>query len=360
MLENFKPGTLERLGLGYESLRAVNPDVVMLSTNALGSAGPWSGWLGYGPIVRCVSGIASLWRYPEDELAFGEPTTIYPDHYGARVCATAVLAALIRRRRTARGAYVEVAQAELILNQLADVFLATSLGERHATRARRGASIRAPATTSGASSRCATTRSGGRCGASSAGPAPDSVRHRRRPDRQPRAARPRPERLDADALAARGDGAAAGGGRAGGDDDAPRRPRSRPAPARARARHRAGPAGSRGRPDGAGPVPLARDPAGPHLARSPARRAHARDLRHAARARRSRRSTRCSRPACSRSRCPRRRERWRHEGADRDRRPRPDRDGQGLRAHGHGLRGRGARARARRRRPRARTTSTGC
>ncbi len=128
VLENFKPGTLEKLGLGYESLRAVKPDIVMLSTNALGSTGPWSRWLGYGPIVRCVSGIASLWRYPEDELGFGEPTTIYPDHYGARVCATTVLAALIRRRRTASGAYVESAQAELIVNQLADVFLAASLG----------------------------------------------------------------------------------------------------------------------------------------------------------------------------------------------------------------------------------------
>ena len=68
VLENFKPGTLEKLGLGYESLRAVKPDIVMLSTNALGSTGPWSGWLGYGPIVRSVSGITSLWRYPEDEL----------------------------------------------------------------------------------------------------------------------------------------------------------------------------------------------------------------------------------------------------------------------------------------------------
>jgi crotonobetainyl-CoA:carnitine CoA-transferase CaiB-like acyl-CoA transferase len=128
VLENFKPGTLEKLGLGYESLRAVNPNIVMLSTNALGSTGPWSRWLGYGPIVRCVSGIASVWRYPEDELGFGEPTTIYPDHYGARVCATAVLAGLIRRRRTARGAYVEAAQAEMIINHLADVFLAASLG----------------------------------------------------------------------------------------------------------------------------------------------------------------------------------------------------------------------------------------
>ena len=128
VLENFKPGTLEKLGLGYESLRAVKPDLVMLSTNALGSTGPWSRWLGYGPIVRCVSGITSLWRYPEDELGFGEPTTIYPDHYGARVCATAVLAALVRRRRTATGAYLESAQAEIIVNQLADVFLSASLG----------------------------------------------------------------------------------------------------------------------------------------------------------------------------------------------------------------------------------------
>jgi crotonobetainyl-CoA:carnitine CoA-transferase CaiB-like acyl-CoA transferase len=132
VLENFKPGTLEKLGLGYEALRAVKPDLVMLSTNALGSTGPWSRWLGYGPIVRCVSGIASLWRYPDDELAFGEPTTIYPDHYGARVCATAVLAALIRRRRTAAGARIESAQAEMIVNQLADVFLAASVGAGHA------------------------------------------------------------------------------------------------------------------------------------------------------------------------------------------------------------------------------------
>ena len=129
VLENFKPGTLEKLGLGYESLRAVKPDLVMLSTNALGSTGPWSRWLGYGPIVRCVSGITSLWRYPEDELGFGEPTTIYPDHYGARVCATTVLAALIRRRRTAAGARLESAQAEMIVNQLADMFLAASLGD---------------------------------------------------------------------------------------------------------------------------------------------------------------------------------------------------------------------------------------
>ena len=191
VLENFKPGTLERLGLGYESLRAVNPDVVMLSTNAL-------------RVHRTVERVARLrpdralrLRHREPlalsrrtSSAFGEPTTLYPDHYGARVCATAVLAALIRRRRTARGAHLEVAQAELIVNQLADVFLATSLGERHGdpgapwgvypcagddewcviTRARRRA-------VAGAAARPRLVRRG-------------HVRHRRRPDRQPRSARP--------------------------------------------------------------------------------------------------------------------------------------------------------------------------
>ena len=128
VLENFKPGTLEHLGLGYEDLRKANPRLVMLSTNANGSTGPWSNWLGYGPLVRCASGVTSMWRYPDDEFGFAEPTTIYPDHMGARVCATAVVAALLRRERTGQGAYIEAAQVEMIIAQLADTFLATSLG----------------------------------------------------------------------------------------------------------------------------------------------------------------------------------------------------------------------------------------
>ena len=126
--ENFKPGTLENLGLGYEDLRAVKPDLVMLSTNAVGATGPWSNWLGYGPVVRSASGITSLWRYPDDSSSHSDATTIYPDHYGARVVAAAVLAALVRRRRTGAGAYVTCSQAEATVNHLADIFLAASLG----------------------------------------------------------------------------------------------------------------------------------------------------------------------------------------------------------------------------------------
>ena len=154
VLENFKPGTLERLGLGYEALRAVNPDVVMLSTNALGSSGPWSRWLGYGPIVRCVSGIASLWRYPDDELGVRRADDDLPRPLRrARVRDGGAGGADPAPAHGGAARTSRVAQAELILNQLADVFLATSLGASDGDPARRGASTRAPATTSGASSR---------------------------------------------------------------------------------------------------------------------------------------------------------------------------------------------------------------
>jgi crotonobetainyl-CoA:carnitine CoA-transferase CaiB-like acyl-CoA transferase len=128
VIDNFKPGTLEKLGLGRDELHKLRPDLLTLSTNAVGSSGPWKTWAGYGPHVRGISGLALLWRYPDDDLGFGDHITAYPDHFGARVCATATLAALIRRRRSGAGASLESAQAEIIMNQLADVFLAVSLG----------------------------------------------------------------------------------------------------------------------------------------------------------------------------------------------------------------------------------------
>ena len=118
LLANFKPGTLEKLGLGPEVLHEINPRLVVASSSAMGESGPWSTWMGYGPLVRCASGLTSLSRYPDDADGFGDGTTIHPDHYAARVTAVALLAALIERRRSGRGAVVATSQAESILMQL--------------------------------------------------------------------------------------------------------------------------------------------------------------------------------------------------------------------------------------------------
>jgi crotonobetainyl-CoA:carnitine CoA-transferase CaiB-like acyl-CoA transferase len=127
VLANFKPGTLDKLGLGAQALRATNPAVVVAESSALGSTGPWSTWMGYGPLVRCAAGLTSLWRYPDDDDSFSDSTTIHPDHYAARVTAITTLAALIARRRSGRGAAIATSQAETILMQLATVLVEEAL-----------------------------------------------------------------------------------------------------------------------------------------------------------------------------------------------------------------------------------------
>jgi crotonobetainyl-CoA:carnitine CoA-transferase CaiB-like acyl-CoA transferase len=127
VLSNFKPGTLEKLGLGYDELRAINDRLIMVSSSAVGATGPWSSWMGYGPLVRCATGTTSLWRYPDEPDSFSDGTTIYPDHFAARVEAVAVLAALIARTRTGCGVHIRSSQAESILMMLSDLIAAESV-----------------------------------------------------------------------------------------------------------------------------------------------------------------------------------------------------------------------------------------
>jgi crotonobetainyl-CoA:carnitine CoA-transferase CaiB-like acyl-CoA transferase len=130
VLANFKPGTLEKLGLGAQALREVNPGIVVAGSSALGATGPWSTWMGYGPLVRCASGLTSLWRYPGDDESFSDSTTIHPDHYAARVTAITALAALIGRRRSGRGAEIATSQAEAILMQIGTLLVEEALRPR--------------------------------------------------------------------------------------------------------------------------------------------------------------------------------------------------------------------------------------
>ncbi|MFI5890071.1 CoA transferase [Actinoplanes sp. NPDC051513] len=118
VVSNFKPGTMESLGLGYEELAAINPGIVVADSSAFGPTGPWSRRLGYGPLVRASTGLSGLWRYRDDEDSFSDASTIYPDHVAARIEAVTILAKLVARRRTGRGGTVSVAQAEVILGQL--------------------------------------------------------------------------------------------------------------------------------------------------------------------------------------------------------------------------------------------------
>jgi crotonobetainyl-CoA:carnitine CoA-transferase CaiB-like acyl-CoA transferase len=127
VLTNFKPGTLESLGLGYGALKAINPRVILVESSALGSTGPWAKRMGYGPLVRATVGLTTLWRHPDAPDGFGDDQTVYPDHAAARAGAAAVVAALVEREHTGTGRRIGLAQMETVFSQLATDYVRESL-----------------------------------------------------------------------------------------------------------------------------------------------------------------------------------------------------------------------------------------
>jgi crotonobetainyl-CoA:carnitine CoA-transferase CaiB-like acyl-CoA transferase len=122
---NFRPGTLAALGFPFETLQALNPQVVLAESSAFGDTGPWSDRMGYGPLVRAAAGVTMLWTDDDDDRQvagsrhrFYDATTVFPDHVVGRITAIGALAALIHRDRTGEGARVHVSQTEAVVNQL--------------------------------------------------------------------------------------------------------------------------------------------------------------------------------------------------------------------------------------------------
>jgi crotonobetainyl-CoA:carnitine CoA-transferase CaiB-like acyl-CoA transferase len=126
VIENNSTGTMDDLGLGWSALRQVNPGLVMVSSQLMGSTGPWSGWLGYGPSTRPAGGMTWLWNFPDGGMPPGA-AVIFPDHLVGRVGAVAGVAGLIARARTGQGAHFEAAQVETVLTCMAQYFLKESL-----------------------------------------------------------------------------------------------------------------------------------------------------------------------------------------------------------------------------------------
>lgn len=119
--ESFAPGVMRRWGLDYDALRAVKPDVVMLSTCLMGQTGPWASFAGYGNLAAAVSGFSNLGGWPDRPPA--GPFSAYTDYVSPRFIAAAILAALEYRRRTGAGQYIDLSQAEASLHFLGAALL---------------------------------------------------------------------------------------------------------------------------------------------------------------------------------------------------------------------------------------------
>lgn len=121
VVENFAPGVMKKLGLDYETLRAINPRIIMVSLSAFGQTGPQSRYVGYGPSLDAWSGLCSLNAYPG-----GAPQALggmFPDTASALYACFAILAALRRRDETGEGCYIDLSELEVSALFLADLGL---------------------------------------------------------------------------------------------------------------------------------------------------------------------------------------------------------------------------------------------
>ncbi len=121
VIENFSVGVMERLGLGYEALRAIQPDIIMLSMPAFGSTGPEASYVAFGPQQEALSGIVSITGYQEDRPL--STWVYYPDPTVALFAVSAVLAALMHRQATGQGQHIELPQREALCYALPELVL---------------------------------------------------------------------------------------------------------------------------------------------------------------------------------------------------------------------------------------------
>ncbi len=110
VVENFRPGVMARLGLGYDDLRVLRPDLVYCSVSGYGQSGPLRDWPAIDNIVQATSGMMMLGGNPGDPpMRVGFPVV---DTLTGQTAAFAILAALFKRERSKQGEYIDVAMLD--------------------------------------------------------------------------------------------------------------------------------------------------------------------------------------------------------------------------------------------------------
>ncbi|HEV3109664.1 MAG TPA: CoA transferase [Candidatus Binataceae bacterium] len=111
-VENFGPGVIDRMGLGYEVLSRHKPDLIMMSMSGYGRTGPCSRFLNYGPQLGAQSGLLSATGYPGDRPR--EAAVAYSDPASGLFASYLLTAALIHKKRTGAGQYIDLAMLEVL------------------------------------------------------------------------------------------------------------------------------------------------------------------------------------------------------------------------------------------------------
>ena len=125
LIENFATGVMDRLGLGAEALKAVNPDLIYISASGMGRTGPDSQAVAYGTLLQCYAGFAGLNRHPDVAPRIG---LAWLDPMCGLMLAFVAAAALWHRQHEGGVARIDFSMIEAMLWTMAEPLLATQLG----------------------------------------------------------------------------------------------------------------------------------------------------------------------------------------------------------------------------------------
>ncbi len=127
--ENNRPGVMDRLGLGYETLRKVNPNLVYFSFSGFGQTGPWRNYQGIGRMFELTGGVSQFTGYPEDgPRRVGQAWFDPPNGWMA---VFAILSALHHRNKTGEGQRVDYSMYQLAASTVGDAILDYLANERN-------------------------------------------------------------------------------------------------------------------------------------------------------------------------------------------------------------------------------------
>ena len=131
-IEAFTPGTVDRLGIGYEKARSINPSIIMLSTCLMGQTGPLASLGGFGYHAAGIAGFYEVTGW--QDLPPDGPWLAYTDTIGPHFLSATVMAALDHRRRTGQGQHIDASQLEMALHFLSPQTLDSRVNGRTVSR----------------------------------------------------------------------------------------------------------------------------------------------------------------------------------------------------------------------------------
>ena len=132
VIENYSPRVMPNLGLTYDHLRTLRPDLIMVAMPALGRPGPWSNHISFGPGTEGLGGMCHVTGYQDG--APSKPGNFYSDQTSAFHVATAIMAAIWKRRRTGQGKRIEMVLRDVTMAVIGEYFLEYQLTGRSPTR----------------------------------------------------------------------------------------------------------------------------------------------------------------------------------------------------------------------------------